>query len=640
MKTFTDERGNYKYHSLLSQDKPWLTINFYDLYNYNDKLAIQLIEQPFDILNKIKEVLRKKGHIRNLIETTPIRLVNSDHIGQFIQVQGIITKARSDTSKMTQIAWKCEECNEINLVDQDEQFRKKPVKCSGCDSRKFSIDFTETTFQDHQIIHIQEPPDQLPSGEMPISLKVELNEELVKLANPGDRAIITGIIRTKQEKPSSSKLELERYFEANHIEIINKEVDIITFSEEEIKEITELSKRENLFDLISGSIYPELHGWRYVKKAITLQLAGGIRKKEELTFRRGDIHVFLIGDPGIGKSQLLVFTSKLSSRGVLATGGGATKVGLLAAAVKEDGEFVIEAGALVLADKGICCIDEVDKVNEQDRNALHRAMEQQEIRKDAGGKHLTLNARCAILAAANPIHGRYEPSLNIAENLKDFSVTLLSRFDLIFVMRDNPDETEDRNVAKKILGTLKTEVTPLSSKLLKRYFSYCKTIEPKMTEGLMKYLEEYYVNLRKKPSYQKAIAITPRQIESLIRLVLAHARLHLKETATMDDATAAIMLFERSMNDVGIDPSTGEMDIDMFYSGTPKSLRERLVMTRHIISELSEDNVLGNYVDKEYLIDNLCERWKIGRDEVEKIIEVLERDGVIYYPKIGRIKTT
>ena len=643
--SFVDPDGEYKYQTLKHVCKTDPTrkfvVNFHDLYNYNEELAKQLEDDPKRTLESFSSEMGLPVYITNLITVTPIRHIGSGHIGKLTQIHGIVTKSHPSASKMDVVAFTClGKCKDITYINQLTQFLNRPGSCS-CGSNKFDIDFKETTYVDSQQIYVQESPDQLPPGETPINMRVTLEGGIVKSANPGDRVNVTGLVSVYQARPGSPKLELNRHLQANYVSVVNRETDLLNLTEKEVEEMKEFSMRSDLFETIARNIAPDIHGMTFSKKAITLQLVGAGRLERTFTSRRGDPHVLLVGDPGIGKSELLEYAAFLSPRGILASGGGSTKAGLTASTIQDkDGGFVIEAGAMVLADQGICCIDEFEKIDEQNRAAIHPAMEQQKVHIAKGGKVATLNARCAILAAANPTHGRYEPSLSITENLKSFPVTLLSRFDLIFVLRDLPDQDEDRLIARKILGTLSEEAAPLDPAFLKKYLSLAKTYDPVMTDGLLNYFEEYYTKLRKRPAYQNAISITPRQIESLVRLTLAHARLRLSEEATMSDAGAVIELFNKSMSDVGIDPITGQVDIDLIYSGRPGTLREKLLQTREIIKSLCKSNTEGDGMPEEDLVDWMEEHWKLPNAEAKRIIFILGQDGVLMYPRGGRIKLT
>lgn len=641
--SFVDPDGEYKYQTLkhiCGQDPSRkFVVDFHDLYNYDMDMAKQLEDDPKRTLEVFSSEAGVTVYITNLIDVIPIRHIRSNHIGKLIQIHGIVTKTHPSSSKMHKVAFRCVGCDEVMEVVQLTQFLKRPMGQCSCGSRKFEMDFGKTKYIDSQQIYVQESPDQLPPGETPINMRVTLERDIVKSANPGDRVNVAGIIAVYQANPNSPKLELARHLRANYVSVVNHETEMMNLTEREITEIKEFAERSDFFEAIAKNIAPDIHGMTFSKKAIALQLVGNGRLEKKYSTRRGDPHVLLVGDPGIGKTEMLEYAARLSPRGVMTSGAASTKAGLTASTIQDkDGGFVIEAGAMVLADQGICCIDEGEKMRDEDRGAIHPAMEQQKVHIAKGGKVATLNARCAVLMAANPTHGRYEPSLSITENLKSFPVTLLSRFDLIFILRDLPDLDEDRLIARKILGTLTEEAAPLSPDFLKKYFTLAKTYHPVMTDGLLNYFEEYYTKLRKRPAHQNAISITPRQIESLVRLSLAHARLRMSDEATMSDASAVVKLFEKSMTDVGVDPVTGQFDIDLIYSGRPSSMRDKMLQTREIIKSLCKSNLGGDGILEEDLIDWMKEHWKLPYAEAKRIVFNLDGDGVLMHPKPGRIK--
>ncbi|MFB0543327.1 MAG: AAA family ATPase, partial [Candidatus Bathyarchaeia archaeon] len=371
-------------------------------------------------------------------------------------------------------------------------------------------------------------------------------------------------------------------------------------------------------------------------------LFGGVTKNLPDVQIRGDINVLFVGDPGTGKSQLLQYTAKTAPRGLYTTGRGSTAAGLTAAVVRETGGgFVLEAGALVLGDKGVCCIDEIDKMREEDRNAIHPAMEQQVVPIAKGGIVATLNARTSILAAANPALGRYNPYQTIAQNI-NLPVTILSRFDLIFILRDEPNTESDTRMSEHILalhrGGRAPVEPPLNPELLRKYISYTKQLRPVISEEAMGRIKDFYLKMRsasREGGEGSAISITPRQLESLVRMAEARARVHLRGEVTAEDAEAVIALMRRSLEQVGIDTTTGEIDIDLIMTGKPKSLQNQL---QRILSVLVEMERATGLVRDEDLYQRLEEDYNIGRGDAARLIRILLRDGTIYSPRPGHFK--
>ncbi len=340
------------------------------------------------------------------------------------------------------------------------------------------------------------------------------------------------------------------------------------------------------------------------------------------------------------KSQLLQYVSRIAPRGLYTSGRGSSAAGLTAAVLREkNGGMVLEAGALVLADKGIACIDEIDKMLPVDRVAIHEAMEQQTVSVAKGGIVATLNARASVLAAGNPKLGRYDPFLNVGENI-NLDVTILSRFDLIFLLRDEANSERDSRMAEHILTLHKShiypEAAPFPPEFLRKYISYAKRIAPTLTPEAMKELQDFYLKMRAKGgTKQVAVAITPRQLEALVRLAEARARAFLHDHVSVEDAKSAIRLVNVSMGDVGIDVTTGATDIDVIMTGIPRSFRDNMQKIIEVVMELSRES---GSVEEATLLQVLKERENVKEGEAIRLIGQLIKDGILYMPKPGRLK--
>jgi len=391
-----------------------------------------------------------------------------------------------------------------------------------------------------------------------------------------------------------------------------------------------------------NSIAPSIYGYAHIKEAIMYLLFGGVLKNLPDITIRGELNVLLIGDPGTAKSQLLQYVAKLAPRGLYTSGRGTTAAGLTAAVIRETrGGMSLEAGALVLADKGICCIDEMDKMRPGDRVAIHEAMEQHTVSIAKGGIVATLNARTAILAAANPALGRYEPHRTVAENIS-LPVTILSRFDLIFILRDQPNKDADSKMSEHILELHRKGLSPVEppipSDLLRKYISYAKGIKPVLTKEALQRLKDFYMAMRSASETEGSpVAITARQLEALVRTAEARARSALRKEILAQDAEAAIAIMRRSLEEVGIDISSSKFDIDLIMTGKPKSLRDRLQTVLSTIMEMQKETGL---VEKVALLNELETKYKIMGGEAERLIGQLLREGTIYSPREGYLKKT
>ena len=653
-----DADGDAKYEKALSglgpQNEKSLIVDWNDLYAYDTGLATTLLNEPQTILRELvaaasqkmlmrdpaylQEIKTVRVRIRSPPFEIPIRMIRAAHIGSLIMISGVITRATVAKPLITDAMYLCLGCAELMLVPQPYPTLQPPEKCPTCQSRRLLLDPSQSKYMDVQWLTAQERPEDLPPGQMPHGVRIRVRDDLVGKVNPGDRVKITCTIEAVQT--DKTNLTLDSYLEANHIEAIGTDQGGLEITPEDEEAILELAEDPWIHRRLLQSIAPSIKGHEEIKEAILYLLFRGVAKELPDVRIKGDINVLLVGDPGTGKSQLLQYTAKTAPRGILTTGRGSTAAGLTAAAVKEKGGgFILEAGALVLADRGVCCIDELDKMREEDRGAIHPAMEQQVVNIAKGGIVATLNARTAILAAANPVLGRYNPYQTISENI-NLPVTLLNRFDLIFVIRDLPNPEKDAKIVDHILATHRGGgvVAPVDPGLLRKYIAYAKRINPELTEESGARLSEFYLEMRKasmEGGEASAITITARQVEGLIRLTEARARLHLREETTVEDADAAIALTQRSLEQVGVDVTTGKVDIDILYSGKPRSLQVQLQVILNVISEMSR----GGAVRDEDLYEALAGKG-IGRAEAAKFIGVLMRDGTIFAPTPGYYRRT
>ena len=655
-----DTEGGVKYEKALSslgiEKSQSLVVDWSDLYSFDTGLATLLLNEPQTVLKDFGSVATQKLGMRDPayrkeIETVrvrirsppfevPIRKLRAGHIGSLFMISGVVTRASVPQPLITKAVFTCLGCTEEISLDQPYHTLQPPEKCPSCQGRRLILEPAKSTFTDVQWLTAQERPEDLPPGQMPHGASIRLTDDLVGSINPGDRVRISCTIEAYQK--DKTKLILETYLDANHIETIGTDQEGLEITPEDEAEILELAKDPWVHRRLLQSIAPSIKGHESIKEAILYLLFRGVSKQLPDVRIRGDINCLLIGDPGTGKSKMLQFTAKTAPRGILTTGRGSTAAGLTAAAIKDKGgSFVLEAGALVLADQGVACIDEMDKMRDEDRGAIHPAMEQQVVNIAKGGIVATLNARAAILAAANPTLGRYNPYQTIAENI-NLPVTLLNRFDLIFVIRDIPNPEKDGQIVDHILrihrnpGATHAEV--IGPSLLRKYISYAKRTDPKLTEEAEARLRSFYLEMRKasmEGGEASAIMITARQIESLIRLTEARARVHLREETTVEDAEAAIALMQRSLEQVGIDVETGKIDIDILYSGKSRSLQMQLQVVLKAISEMS----LRGAVRDDDLFESLSEGG-ISRTEAVRLIDVLMRDGTIYAPKPGYYRRT
>ena len=617
-------------------------IDFHDLYEYNMELADYVLANPEWLHESRGQFSLDILRLVNLVETKPIRNIKSYELYKLMQLKGVVSKSTIAQSRISVASFKCSKCGAQHDITQTEQFLEYPTRCGEgeCKSKNFTFWREKTEYTDIQHITLQESPESLPAGETPINIEIELDGDLVNMVSPGDRCTVVGVTQVLQKSKTDKSLDLRRSFIAHSIVVDNRTDFLDDMPESERIKFDAWVKEPDWFSRLSSSISPMTYGYDYIKKSLVLLLAGAPATILGVERRRGDSHLFLIGDPGTNKTQFAMFASKVSPRGIFVTAGGATRVGLTASATKDNDTWVIEAGAVVLADNGVCCIDELDKMREEDRGAMHPAMEQQIVTKHAAGMAVTLNARCSVIATANPKDGRYDPGKTVGENI-NLDAPLLSRFDLIFIIQDIPEEHLDREIAKTILRRSNGAKGVIPVEALKRFFSYCKQVNPTLSKQVEDYLIDYYVDVRKKTKHNYSVTITPRQLESLERLTRASARVHMREQATLEDAGNAIELYNRMLQDAGVDPVTKEISIDLLMTGKPVGRMNKLkAIHAYINSEAVLDDGGRLYVEYDDVMSGLLSTGSYSRvsandhlDEMERVFPpLIYRNGNKIYP--------
>jgi replicative DNA helicase Mcm len=665
---FQDILTSDKYRQRISEmaiaGKTSLIVDFEDLLATDSALAEDVIERPDEYLEHVNRAALAQLQIeepeyaegiekvsvqfKNLPVITLLRELGSDNIGKLVMVEGIVVRATPARPMVTRAAFKCKRCGEVSYRDQTGPFLRAPFNCDNpmC-KRNGPFDFVqeESSFIDSQDFRIQERPENLPPGQLPRWVNIKLTQkDLVDVARPGDSVSIVGVVRAAAPVlPKVGKLRVFLlHLDANFIDVLSKEHEAVLTSPEEEKQILELARDPWIHRKIIRSIAPSIYGYEHVKEAVMYLLFGGVPKQFPDIKIRGEMNMLLIGDPGTAKSQLLQYVARIAPRGLYTSGRGTTAAGLTAAVLRErQGGMTLEAGALVLADKGVACIDEMDKMRPEDRVAIHEAMEQHTVSVAKGGIVATLNARAAVLAAGNPALGRYEPYRTVAENIA-LPVTILSRFDLIFVLRDEPEKELDTKMSEHILNLHMTGAVPVESpvppELLRKYISYARNFKPVLAKEALERLRDFYLEMRSASEAEGTpIAITARQLESMVRLAEARARVAFRKEVLAEDAEAAIAIMKRSLEEVGIDISSHKFDIDIIMTGKPKSLRDKLGIVLNAIVSMEKET---GTVKKSELLEKLETEYDVVRGEAERLIGQLVKEGTIYSPKEGHLKKT
>lgn len=677
-KKFKDYFEEERYHELLKiadnyPDEMSIHVLYEELVLYfeddfpahvlkDPKTALRLGEEAIsDILGKHYTDVKIKIRIEKLPEAAnvSVRDIRSSDLMNFIAIDGLVRKVTEVRPRLSTAAFSCGRCNEITLIDQEGTSNiSEPHECASCGKPAsktiFNLRLDRSLFTDFQNLELQESPEGLRGGDQPQRLKGWVEEDLVGKISPGDRITVNGTLdgEPKSGRGGANSRTFNIFLRVNSIEIREYEYEEVELSKEDEKLIQEVSKDDKVFTKIVDSISPSLFGLREEKTGLALQLFGGVRKEMPDGQKvRGDIHILLVGDPGTAKSMLLRYISDLSPRGMYTSGRGSTGAGLTAAAIREEvmGEsrWILEAGTLVLADKGIAAVDELDKMRAEDRSSMHEAMEQQTISIAKAGINARLNSRCSLLGAANPRFGRFEAHENIASQI-NLPPPLISRFDLIFAIKDIPKKDEDKRIAEhilishqegeKLMGDSKFEPREASKpkfekEFLRKYVAHAKQIYPVMTDESIEKLRDFYLEIRGDVEEGESIPITARQLESLVRLSEASARAHLRDTVTTADADRAINVTKHFLNKVA---STEKgWDIDMVASDYSHSERTVMQDLKDIIRK--GEGVHEGGMPKEDIIKEAEERG-ITREVVNTELVRMRRNGRIYEPSNGKYK--
>jgi len=657
-------------------EKRSLNVDFAEIERYDYELADALLENSDYVLDAAKIAISSmdipaleigegefKPHIRifNLPEEHEplLRDIGARHINHLITVEGVIKSMSDVLPKLRLAIWECKRCGNTYRIPQPQNQIIMPNLCE-CNHRDFKLLEEESHFVDYQKLEIQEPLEMLKGSEQATSIDVYLTDDLVNKLMPGDKTRITGIIRLRP--PIKGKgVVYGRYLETHHSEETAKEFELLEITKEEEEEIRELAAKPEIYDMLVKSIAPNIYGHEIVKESITLQLFGGVKKTLPGNSKvRGNIHVLLVGEPGMAKSILLQKVNEIAPKSIYVAGKTTTGAGLSATAVKDefgDGGWTLKAGALVLANGGFCMVDELDKMDPQDRSALHEAMEQGSISVAKAGIITRFKTNTSILAAANPKGSRFDAYENFIEQI-DLPASLLSRFDLFFIIRDVLDKKKDREIATHIMKShqvgeallqsikgkkmskqieeMQEKITPvIEADLLKKYISYTRqTIFPIMNDESIKEIIDFYVDLREEGKKQDAYAATHRQLEAMIRLSEASARIRLSNIVEKEDSARAIRLFRASLQEVAFDKETGRFDIDMITTGKSKANTDNIKLVLRIIKEKAH---LSDSVVTEDVLEE-AKREGLEKEKAKDIISKLLRSGEIYSPRTGTLK--
>ncbi len=632
-----------------------LIVDFKEMDEYSPDLADTLLNNPdkfYEILEKAQDQIDVPKKVKIRFQSIPssvnIRDLRSKHLNKFVAVEGTVRKASEIRPEITETVWECSQCGNLTNHQVKGGFVLKPFQCQGdisgrkCSSRFFKQ--VDKRMVDTRWIVIEEPFEST-EGDRPSQVTILLSQDLVspegrRLTDPGNRLKITGVLKDIP-KSKSYMAKLDFYLEANYAEPTDVGWEKLEMTKEDEQEIKRLAATNDIYRILVDSLAPSIYGMDEIKESIILQIFGGVQRelKDGIKFR-GNIHILLVGDPSAGKSQILKVVSSIVPRGKYVSGKGVSGAGLTATVTKDEqfmGGWVLEAGALVLANKGLISIDEFEKMDVQDMVAMHEALEQGSISIAKASIVATLPAQTSVLAGGNPKFSRFDPYLPISKQIT-IPDTLLSRFDLKFILKDIPHEEQDEKIADHVLRSREEDYEKskprLETNFIKKYVAYCKEhCKPNLTKEAGRALRKFYVSTRKKAEGGSApIPITLRQFEALIRLSEASAKIQLSDIVRKEDVDRAITLMKHSLRQLGMDPDTGLIDVDRSEGGTTSSERSHIRVVLDIINTLAEKH-------KEIPVSMIEEQAKKqGVTDASDIVDKLKREGMLFEPNPGYVQ--
>ncbi|KAJ3415013.1 minichromosome maintenance protein 5 [Chytridiales sp. JEL 0842] len=652
----------------------FLEVDMAHLTSFDEELSNQLKDKPSEYLPLFEDAVKGVARQNQLVQSQeevpdcqvmllsnanpiPLRELDASYVSKLVRIHGITISASILSAQATHVHIMCRNCRHTKVLPVNSGFAgiQLPRQCDGepvdgaepkdCPLDPYQIIPDKSRFVDVQTLKLQEAPDMVPVGELPRHILLSADRYLTSKVVPGVRVAVTGIYSIFQAKASKGARAIAT--RVPYIRIVGMQADVDggrfrTFSPEEEDQFTAMSRRPNLYEEFSNSIAPSIYGSADVKKAITCLLFGGSKTILPDGMKlRGDVNVLLLGDPGVAKSQLLKFVERVAPTAVYTSGKGSSAAGLTASVVRDatSREFHLEAGAMVLADGGVVCIDEFDKMREEDRVAIHEAMEQQTISIAKAGITTILNSRTSVLAAANPVFGRYDDAKTAAENI-DFQSTILSRFDLIFILKDEHNETLDKTIASHVLNVhMNTAVEAsgeISMQRMRSYISYCKAkCAPRLSVEATEKLSSHFVEVRSKVrgmDKRSTIPITIRQLEAITRVSEAIAKITLSPTVNERHVDEAIRLFNFStMNAVNAGDDGG-------ISGNTPAFNEDV---HKVISVIKKRLQVGSRISTRNLVDELIEVNYTER-VIMRALDILIRKEILEYRdrrlKIVRLK--
>ena len=656
-------RKNYQMEIIRAarEEKSSVVVDFAKIDRFNPVLADELLEKPYEVLEDFEKAVlsftsgeKIPVRIKNLPERRNIRLRNlrAENIGKLICTEVTIKMASEVKPQIISVTYRCPDCEFIQEIKQEDLFFvKKMTACQNC-GRRGEFPEVEKKVGDFRILKGIEP-FEITTGEQPSEIAIIFRDDLTtprmqKKTDPGNRVKIVGMLKELPKRIKGKMItRLDTILEANYIEPSETDTEDLEISPEEEAKIHQLANDPKIYERLRRSLAPGLHGNESIKDAIVLQLFGGVPHTLPDGSRiRGNLHVLLTGDPGVGKTVLLKLTSRLVPRGRYVSGSGVTGAGLTATVRKDEvlGSWVLEAGALILCNKGLISIDEFDKMGRDDQIAMHEATSIETVSIAKASIVATLPAQTSVLAGANPKLGRFDPMRSVLDQI-NIPETLLSRFDLKFVMRDEPDRKEDRRIVEHITSARtdpRKAVPEIDVNILRKYIAIAKKIEHvDFDENALEVLKNFYVEMRSS-SGEGRVGITLRQFEALIRLAEASAKIRLSTQVIIQDAERSIDIMKFSLHQLGYEEGVG-YDIDKFESKISSSQRGMMGKILDIISDIEKEQagdpkafVKAAHEDEVKI--RARDTYGYEEDKVDDVIDKLKQQGMIFSPAPGHVK--